>query len=269
MPYATLNGIRVHYETQGAGDPVLLLSGLGGAAVNWLFQVRDLSARYRVITLDNRGVGETDVPQAPTYPTGQLAEDALALLDHLEVPRAHVVGASMGGTIAMEMAIRQPRRVRSLSLCCTWAQADGRFLHIIGSWMVMARVVSLEDRFRHVLLPFLYTPAFLGNRAAVEDALKRALAYPFPTRPEALERQGRGLLDWNGSRLKELKRLRIPALVLVGREDNLTPPAFSRHLAKLLPTARLKVLPGGHGFFIEEAARVNRALLAFLATIKR
>lgn len=269
MPYTTLNGIRVHYETYGAGDPVLLVSGLGGPAVNWLFQVRDLSPRYQVITFDNRGVGETDMPDAPGYSTAQLAEDARALLDHVGVPRAHVVGASMGGTIAMELAIRHPKRVRSLSLCCTWAEADGRFLHTIRSWMGLAGTLSLEERFRHVLLPWIYSPAFLANQAAVEDGLKRALGYPFPTRGQAMERQGRGLLDWNGTRLKELARLRVPTLVLVGREDILTPPSFSRRLAALIPRARLKIIPGAHGFFIEEAARFNRAILDFLATVKR
>jgi 3-oxoadipate enol-lactonase len=269
MPYATLNGIRVHYEVYGAGDPVLLINGLGGPAVSWLYQVRDLSRRYRVVTFDNRGVGETDLPEEAAYPTGQLAEDARALLDHLAIERAHVVGASMGGTIAMELAIRHPRRVRSLGLLCTWARGDGRFLHAVESWMQTAPMLTVEDRFRHVIMPWVYTAEILGDRAAVEDLVKRAMAYPFPTRPAALERQGGGLLEWNGSRLKELRHLRMPALVLVGRDDILTPPAFSRELARLIPRARLRVLPGGHAFFIEEADRLNRALLRFLSGIPR
>ena len=266
MPYATLNGIRVHYETYGAGDPVLLISGLGGPAVGWLLQVRELSQRYHVITFDNRGVGETAMPLALEYGTADLAEDACALLDHVGVKRAHVIGASMGGTIAMELAIRHPVRVRSLGLCCTWAQGDGRFLRIIDAWRALAPQLSLEDRFRHLLFPWLYSPAFLGDSARVADAIKRTLAYPFPTKAEAIERQGRGLLEWNGTRLRELGKLKAPTLVLVGRDDVLTPPAFSRRLAALIPKARLKVIPGGHGFFIEEAARFNRAILAFLAT---
>jgi pimeloyl-ACP methyl ester carboxylesterase len=110
----------------------------------------------------------------------------------------------------------------------------------------------------------VYSPAYLGDRARVEDGIKRALAYPHPTRPEALERQGRGLLAWNGTRVAALKRLRQPTLVLVGRDDVLTPPTFSRDLAALIPGATLKVLPGGHGFFLEEAPAFNRALLGFL-----
>jgi 3-oxoadipate enol-lactonase len=269
MPYAALNGIRVHYETYGAGDPVLLINGLGGPAVSWLYQVRDLSKRFRVIAFDNRGVGETDLPDAPAYPTGQMAEDAQALLDHLEVRRAHVIGASMGGTIAMELAIRHPRRVRSLGLLCTWAQGDGRFLHAVQSWMAAAAVLSPEARFRYAIMPWVYTAKVLGDRGLVEDLVKRTMAYPFPTRAAAFERQGRGLLEWNGTRIKELRRLRIPTLVLVGRDDILTPPGFSRALARLIPRARLRIVPGGHGFFIEEADHVNRALLRFLAQVAR
>jgi pimeloyl-ACP methyl ester carboxylesterase len=267
LPHATLNDIRVHYETYGAGDPVLLISGLGGAAAGWLYQVRDLSPRYTVITFDNRGVGETDMPLALEYGTGELAEDARALLDHLGIERAHVVGASMGGTVAMELAIRHPGRVRSLGLCCTWADGDGRFLRTIESWRALAPQLSLEDRLRHLMFPWLYSPAFLADSARVADAVKRALAYPFPTRAEAIERQGRGLIEWNGTRLREMGRIEAPALVLVGRDDVLTPPAFSRRLAALIPGARLKVIPGGHGFFLEEAERFNRAVLSFLSSV--
>jgi 3-oxoadipate enol-lactonase len=269
MPYATLNGIRIHYEVYGHGDPVLLVSGLGGAAVGWLLQVKDLSARYQVITFDNRGLGESDVPDLPAYPTALLADDAAALLDHLGVARAHVVGASMGGTISMELAIRQPKRVRTLSICCSWARGDGRFIQTIRSWMALVPHLSVEDRFRHVLFPWIYSPAFLADEAAVAEALKRALAYPHPTRAEGLIRQGEGLIAWNGSRIKEIKRIKAPTQVLVGKADIVTPPAFSRELADLIPNARLRILPGGHGFFIEEAPRLNGALLDFWKTVKR
>jgi 3-oxoadipate enol-lactonase len=269
MPYATLNGIRIHYEVYGHGDPVLLVSGLGGAALGSLLQVKDLSARYQVITFDNRGVGESDVPDLPAYPTALLADDAAALLDHLGVARAHVVGASMGGTISMELAIRQPKRVRTLSICCSWARGDGRFIQTIRSWMALVPHLSVEDRFRHVLFPWIYSPAFLADEAAVAEALKRALAYPHPTRAEGLIRQGEGLIAWNGSRIKEIKRIKAPTQVLVGKADIVTPPAFSRELADLIPNARLRILPGGHGFFIEEAPRLNGALLDFWKTVKR
>jgi pimeloyl-ACP methyl ester carboxylesterase len=132
-----------------------------------------------------------------------------------------------------------------------------------------AAQLSLEDRLRQALFPWLYTPAFLADAARVEEALARALAYPFPTRAEALARQGAGLHAWNGTRRRDLRRLRVPALVLVGREDILTPPAFSRQVAALIPGARLRLLAGGHAFFVEEAAAVNRALLGFWGGLAR
>jgi pimeloyl-ACP methyl ester carboxylesterase len=94
------------------------------------------------------------------------------------------------------------------------------------------------------------------------------MAYPHQTKPEAIERQGRGILAWNGTRVARLKAIRVPTLVLVGRDDILTPPEFSRRLAGLIPRARLAVLPGGHAFFIEEAELFNRAMLRFLRAVR-
>ncbi|MFQ5521314.1 MAG: alpha/beta fold hydrolase, partial [Candidatus Methylomirabilia bacterium] len=268
MPYAPVNGIRIHYETYGQGKPLLLINGLSAPAVGFLFQVRDLSPHYQVITFDNRGVGETGVAEGEVYPTSQLADDAAALLRYLGVTRAHVLGTSMGGTIAQELAVRHPKVVRSLVLACTWARGDGRFLHTLSSWVALSRKLSVEERFREMLYPFLYTPGFFERPGGVEDALKRTLAYPYQTTPEGIERQAGGIFAWNGTRLKELKKIKVPTLVLVGREDILTPPAFSRELARLIRKARLKVIAGAHGFFIEEAESFNRTVLAFLRGVK-
>jgi 3-oxoadipate enol-lactonase len=269
MPYAALNGIRIHYDTHGEGDPVLLISGLSAPSANWLFQVKGLAPHYRVITFDNRGAGESDLPEAPVYPTAQMADDAAAVLEHLDIKRAHVVGHSMGGTIAMELAIRHPRRVRSLSLCGTWAQGDGRFLHAIRAWMALWGQLDPDARFRYLVMPWLYTPTFLDDPAQVDETVKRVLSFPFPTRPEAVQRQGQGILDWNGTRLREIRKIRVPTLVLAGRDDNLTVPAFSRSLAAMIPKATLKVIPGGHGFAIERWEEFNRAVLGFLRGVKR
>ncbi|MBI4634848.1 MAG: alpha/beta fold hydrolase [Candidatus Rokubacteria bacterium] len=268
MPYAIINKIRMHYEVAGAGDPVLLINGLSAPAANWVLQVKALSPHFQAITFDNRGVGETDLPPEPVYTTAQMADDAAALLRQLKISRAHVVGASMGGTIAQELALRHPRLVRSLVLACSWAQADARFLHTIEAWMSLAYRVPVEERYRYLLYPWLFSPEFFSRKENVEAAFQRALAYPHQTKAEALERQARGLLAWNGTRVKRLSTIRVPTLVLVGRDDILTPAHFSRALAKLIRRARLTVLPGGHGFFIEHADLFNRAVLRFLRSVR-
>jgi pimeloyl-ACP methyl ester carboxylesterase len=268
MPYAIINKIRMHYEVYGHGDPVLMINGLSAPAVNWLLQVRALEPKYEVVTFDNRGVGETDLPPEPVYTTAQMADDAAALLRHLKIKRAHVVGASMGGTIAQELALRHPQLVRSLTLACTWVEADARFLHTVQSFMALAYRVPAEERYRYVLFPWLYTPEFLANRANVEVALGRLLTYPHQTKAEAIERQARGVLAWNGTRVGRMGKIRVPTLVLVGADDILTPPPFSRGIVRRIRRARLKILPGGHGFFIEQAPRFNQAVLSFLRGVR-
>lgn len=268
MPYAIINKIRMHYEVTGQGAPVLMINGLSAPAANWALQVRALAPHFQVVTFDNRGVGETDLPPEPVYTTGQLADDAAALLRHLKIGRAHVVAASMGGTIAMELALRHPRLVRSLLLACTWVEGDPRFLHTIESWAALAFRIPVEERYRHLLYPWLFTPEFFAKKENVEAAFQRALAYPHQTKAEAIERQARGILAWNGTRVKRLRSIRVPSLVLVGKDDILTPPAFARAVAKGIRRARLATLPGGHGFFLEHADLVNRAVLRFLKGVR-
>src|SRR5262245_13162065 len=200
MAYAIINGIRMHYEIAGAGDPVLLLSALSMPGAMWAPQVKALAPHFRVVTFDNRGVGETDLPPEPVYTMTQLADDAASLLGELKIPRAHVVGLSMGGTVAQELALRHPRLVRSLVLVSTWARADARFVQVVESWMALASRVPIEERYRHVLFPWLFGPAFFERKENVEAAFRGALAYPHQTKAEAIERQARGVIAWNGTR---------------------------------------------------------------------
>src|SRR6185503_2959995 len=121
MAKVRVNGIELNYVEAGSGEPVLMIMGFGGDHLAWGFQVPALSARYRVIAFDNRGAGQSRVPDVP-YLTRMLADDAVGLLDALGVERAHVIGASMGGMIPQEVALGHPGRVRSLQLHCTYAQ---------------------------------------------------------------------------------------------------------------------------------------------------
>jgi pimeloyl-ACP methyl ester carboxylesterase len=201
------------------------------------------------VTFDNRGVGETDLPGEPVYSTGQLADDAAALLKHLKIARVHVVGASMGGTIAMELALRQPRLVRSLTLACTWAEGDGRFLHTLESWMLLAHRVPIEDRYRHVLYAWLFSPEFF-------------------TRPRPRPSIGRAGGSWPGT----ARGSRSSAVSACPRSCSSARTTSSRRRpSRGTPgpsRARLVLVPGGHGFFLEHAEQFNRTLLRFLKSVR-
>jgi 3-oxoadipate enol-lactonase len=268
VPYAIVNNIRMHYEVAGRGDPVLLIHGLSAPAAHWAPQTTALAPHFQVVTFDQRGVGQSDLPPEPVYTTAQLAADAAAILRHLKIARAHVIGASMGGTVAVELALRHPRLVRALTLASTWAVADARFLHTIESWAALASRTPVEERYRHLFYPWIYSPAFFAKKQTVELALQQALAYPHQTKAEAIERQARGILAWNGTRVKRLGAIKAPTLILAGAEDLLTPPAYARALSRLIRRARLRVLPGGHGFFVEHAEDFNGAVLRFLRSVR-
>ena len=138
MPHASVNGIRLYYEEHGTadGDPLLLIPGTGSHSGSWAVLLPAL-ARFRVIALDNRGAGRSDVPPGP-YTTRLMADDAAALLAHLGIARTHVIGRSMGGMIAQEPALAYPERVARLVLFATWARPYAyhrlNHSHLEGAW---------------------------------------------------------------------------------------------------------------------------------------
>lgn len=268
MAYEIINGIRMRYDAAGAGDAVLLIAGLSMPGAMWAPQVKALVPHFRVITFDNRGVGETDLPPEPVYSTGQMADDAAALLRQLKIGRSHVVGLSMGGTVAQELALRHPQLVRSLVLVSTWAQADARFVQVVESWASLVSRVPIEERYRHVIYPWVFSPAFFEKKDNVEAAFRGAIAYPHQTKAEAIERQVRGILAWNGTRVPRLGSIKVPTLIVAGKDDIFTPPDFARALAKLIRRARLSLMPGGHLLILEQADAFNRGLVRFLKGVR-
>lgn len=262
MPLAQVNGIERFYRETGSGDALLLINGLGGTSLNWEPLLPALAARFRVITSDNRGVGRSAAPPGP-YTTRQMAEDAAALLAHLGVARAHVVGSSLGGMIAQELALAYPTLVDRLVLFATLARPR---LAIIGPWLSFieqAMERGLDPAGVAALgLGWWYSPAFLARPDRVEEALAWRDPYPAPAHGIAAQAAAARTHD----ALDHLPRIAAPTLVLVGAEDIFTPVYYARELAVGIPGARLRVLVrGGHAALWEYPEAGAAALLAFLA----
>ncbi|MFN0153218.1 MAG: alpha/beta fold hydrolase, partial [Gaiella sp.] len=158
MPHADVEGYRVFFEEHGSGEPVLLVSGLGADHTAWALQTEHLRGSFRVIVFDNPGVGQTEGPTGP-YTTALFADVAAGLLGHLGIERAHVVGASMGGMIVQQVAVRHPSVVRSLVVHCPWWEADPYTSALIRSWQAIGRAAGMLELSRQIWL-WVFTPRF-------------------------------------------------------------------------------------------------------------
>ncbi|HKZ07809.1 MAG TPA: alpha/beta fold hydrolase [Methylomirabilota bacterium] len=265
MPRVTVNGIGLFYQDLGAPDaePVVLIMGWGGDHTAWAFQMPALAAAYRVIAPDNRGAGQTDQPDAP-YSIAGMADDVAALLDRLGVTRAHVCGASMGGMIAQELALRHPGRVRTLQLHCTLARPDAYGTHLVET---LLRVRAREDReeWARAMLPWIISRKTARERPDfVQLMIQRALDNPYPTSLAGLRRQAEAI--GGHDTLERLGSIRVPTLITVGSDDILVPPSFSREILARISGADFALIPdAGHVHFLEQPQAFNEAMVRFLS----
>lgn len=262
MPHADIAGLRIGYELHGEGFPLLLVNGLGSDRREWLFQIPDFSRAFRVVAFDNRGAGDSDAPPGP-YTTAGMADDAAALLSVLGIGRAHVLGVSLGGMIAQEIALRHPGRVERLVLACTSGGGGGSDRPAPSAVAAFVRRPGGDPRADLLrTIPFLYTEGYRREQPGeVEAFVRRRLAAP-PS-PEGHAAQLAAAIGHDAA--GRLGAIRARTLVIAGTDDLLVPPANSRRLAEAIPGAALVLLPGApHRLFAENAAAFNRAVLEFL-----
>ena len=262
MPLVAVNGIQIHYEDVGSGEPLLLLSGLGGAARSWGPNVAALGSRYRTIAADHRGTGSSSRPE-DGYTIEAHATDMAELLRHLDTGPSHIVGSSTGGAIAQMMALEHPDVVRSLTLVSSWARADEFF----RQQFVVRRRTLVElgpEAYSDLSALFLFSPEFIASGAdAVRQWRERSAAGPDAV--AIMAKRIDMILAFDV--LDRLGAIAVPTLVLVGSVDGCTPPHFSRQLASAIPGARLEVIEGGHLIYKERPEEFQSAVFGFLESV--
>jgi pyruvate dehydrogenase E2 component (dihydrolipoamide acetyltransferase) len=245
-------GVRLEVPRQGSGDPLLLLPGFGTDVSSFALEIPALAADFEVFGVNPRGVGRSDAAPAD-WSVAQAAADAAAVAPG----PAHVVGASLGSAIAIELALAHPDRVRSLALLTPFVVATPRLAAVLRAWIEGA--AAGPQVLARQLLPWLFSDELLRDderRELTCRGLARSVAKVPPT---SLAHAAAGLLAWSGTRVSDVSRIGVPTLVLVGGADLLTPGGEA--LAARIPGARCVRIEGaGHALAGEAPEAVCAAL---------
>jgi aminoacrylate hydrolase len=256
-------GVDIDYEVVnpgGKGTPVFLISGLNGARVSWGLQREAFSQNRPLILHDHRGTGKSAKPKG-AYSVRLMAEDVIAVMDTLKIPKAHFVGSSTGGAISQVLCIDHPDRVQSSAIVSSWPRCDAYFKR----QFTMRKRVLLEmgwEAYTRLSAITLNSPRFFTEHfEEIEKKENEALAAPPPA--EIMAERIDCIIahdEWD-----RLGRIQAPVLVLVARDDVTTPPYYSEQLVRLIPGAVLRVFEdGGHFVYVARAREFNAAVLDFI-----
>ncbi|ALE75716.1 alpha/beta hydrolase [Pseudonocardia sp. EC080610-09] len=269
MPQTTVRtGVTLNYEISGSGDPLLLIMGTSGSIPLWGELSGRLAQTHQVIAFDNRGLGGSDRGAGP-IDVATLAEDASGLLEALGIPRAHVLGWSLGSAVVQELALAHPEQVASAVMYATWGRCDGFQRSVLSALRLpyvhrdmesalatagLAFSPQLLDHpdFGSMMEPML--PAFPQNEAQMQVTVEQWDA------------------DLAHDSLDRLGGITAPTLVLVGEQDLLTPPWQAKKVADAVPGARYELVTGpgsSHGMHIERPEELTKIVIGFLASATR
>jgi pimeloyl-ACP methyl ester carboxylesterase len=265
MPHVEVDGRRLHYVRQGKGEPLLLIQGMSANHLHWgddfLGLLRD---DFDLIAYDHRGIGHSDRVGEP-FTIPQLAQDAVGVLDALDLESAHVMGISMGGMVAQELTLAHPERVRTLTLGCTYCGGEGsrttdaEIVQRLGELFLTGRT---EEALRYGFQVNV-SPAYAQDPAHYE--LVTRIAAELPASLDILLLQVQAIAAHDTS--ERLAGISVPTLVVHGSEDQMLSADNGRMIAERIPGARLEVLEGvGHAFWWERPEQVAQMLREHAAT---
>jgi pimeloyl-ACP methyl ester carboxylesterase len=253
------NGINIYYEISGSGPHLVLIEGLGVATWLWEKQVPDFAKHFTTVVYDNRGVGQTDKPRGP-YSISMMADDLAALMEALNISKAHILGVSMGGFIAQDFALRYPEKVDRLVLVSTSAGGPD---HVPMSQEALAMFFYNEGSPRNIIrkkLALAYTEKFMLSKE-FEHLIDLRLENPQPQ--HAYMAQIAAGTNFNLS--DKVQNIQAPCLIAAATNDLLVPIANAYNLVKKIPNSTLQIYESvGHQFFVEIPEQFNKDVIEFL-----
>lgn len=258
-----VNGLKFHVQTFGSGVPVIMIMGLGAPGDKWKHNYELLSRWFWCIVPDNRGAGLSDKPEVESYTTEQMADDIIGIMDALDIKKAHVIGVSMGGAIAQQVALKAPKRVISLILTSTFASVSPAFKKALNL------ICDLKEDTDPSVLKQLnlwmtygqYTQ--IHHPEKIEKSIEEDAAYPYPMPVYAYKAQCGACLSHNtADRLHELK---MPVLIAAGAKDLFMNIEKTMELVHGIPQAEFYLAPeGGHVHQWEYPGPYDSVVVGFL-----
>ncbi len=263
-------GCSLTYKMEGSGNPVVFIQGVGLHGDGWLPQTRTLGSHFRCLTFDNRGMGRSQ-PVGTEITVEQLAEDTLAVMDAAGIGAAHIVGHSLGGVIALQIALTARQKVKSLALLCTSSRGShATRLTLSMMWLGLRSRVGTRRMRAHAFLEIVLPASYLANqdRDLLAARLEPLFGHDLAESPPIVMQQLKALKRFDATaRLPELAG--IPTVVLSAAEDLIFPSAFGRELTDGIPGARfVEIAHAAHGVTIQCAEAVNRVLLEHFSTME-
>jgi pimeloyl-ACP methyl ester carboxylesterase len=260
---AVRTGVSLNYEVSGEGDPLLLVMGTSGSIALWGDLLPRLAESHRVIAFDNRGLGGSERGEGPIT-AASMAEDASALLEALDVPRAHALGWSLGSAVVQELALAHPQQVASAVLYATWGRCDGFQRSVLAALRLPYAVRDVEAVL--AVSGIAFSPELL-DRPDFAQLIEPML----PAFPQTEEQIAVTVEQWDADlaldTLDRLGGIKAPTLVVVGEQDLLTPPRQSKAVADAIPGAGFELVTGpgaSHCMHLERPDDLLRIVTGFL-----
>jgi 3-oxoadipate enol-lactonase len=252
------NGIQMYYEVQGQSYPLVLIHGLSATSLIWAFQVPEFSQSYQVVIMDLRGHGQSDKPEM-AYSIGLFARDVVALMDHLGIERAHIVGGSMGGMVAHQLALDYPQRVKRLVLADSMSHLDMCLRMKMETWGLIAERLGMEMQARDAM-PWSFSSSYINEHYdGIMDIIGQVAALPVQPYLQSLD------ATMAHDARERLSSIAAPTLVITGDQDILVPRQYADILCESIPDSRLEVIEGAaHVVNIEQPEGFNAVVLDFL-----
>lgn len=262
MPSVKFNDIDLHYEIQGNGSPLLLISGMGSDSLSWFSIVKKLSQHHLVITPDNRGIGRTK-PQDIEISIQQMTNDYIALIKYLGLPSVNILGHSMGGFVALDCAIRYPELISKLMLAGTSAFNSEWNNALYRQWVFhLESGMEFCAWFRNVFY-WLFSKRILDDKEYLNDIIQIAVENPYRQSKIAFANQVKAIEKFNC--VEELLHIKTETMVLCGKEDILFPPEETIKVLQAIPNVRFSIIENAaHSIHIENPKEFTDCVLNFL-----